>query len=241
MNRKLWLAIPAMFLCAAGFPQTNADTAFVALAKIHAANLHQEALGVQSRLYNGSRYVDPEFNSEQHPFFLSEDWIMGSVFYDGEYFENVPLMYDLLNDALVAEHGPSGHAIQLIRNKLRHFTVEDHYFERLVKDSSQSALPVTGFYDIIYDGPSRLVARRQKFSREEIRNSEVIISYDQKNRYFILMNGVYFPVKTKGSVLKLMGDRKQELKKYLRQQGIVFSDHREAALKSMAEHYDSLK
>lgn len=241
MNWKLWLAIPAMSTCVTGFSQADADTAFVNAAKMQAVALHQEALGTQSRLYNGSRYVDPEFSIEQHPFFLSEDWITGSVFYDGEYFGNVPLMYDLLNDALVAEHGPSGHAIQLIRNKLRHFTVREHYFERIEKDTLQNSLPATGFYEILYNGPSRLVARRQKFSREEIVDSDVATFYEEKNRYFILMNDVFFSVKNKSSVLKLMNDKKQELKKYLKQQGISFSENREAALKSLAEHYDSLK
>ena len=66
-------------------------------------------------------------------------------------------------------------------------------------------------------------------------------TYEEKNRYFVLRNGVFFPVRSKGSVLKLMDDRRQELRKHLKQQKIVFSDNRERALKSLAEHYDTLK
>src|SRR5687767_13199459 len=113
------------------FPQTGADTTYLRAAIQNTVELYHQAIRVQTRLYNGSKYLAPDHTLEEHPYFFSEDWIMGDVFYDGEYFENVPLMYDLASGQLLTEHVSSGHALQLVRDKLTHFSISGHYFEKI--------------------------------------------------------------------------------------------------------------
>jgi hypothetical protein len=221
--------------------QVPKDTTFIITAKRNTIDLYQKALRTQSRLYNGSKYAAPKQTFEQHPYFASEDWITGAVFYDGEYFPDIPLMYDLFLGALVTEHYPSGHFLELVPEKLQYFSMGDHYFEKIENESVSNSLPKTGFYEILYDGKTRLVSLRQKYLREKIEAPDIIITYEEKNRYFIFMDEVFFPVKSKASMLKLLDDRKRELKRFLKQQQIKFSSNRELALKSLAEHYDSLK
>lgn len=242
MIRILALSVLLLFCCAVGaFPQSQSDTTFVLTAKNNAVSLYKHALRAQSRLNNGSKYRAAEHSLEQHPYFLSEDWITGSVFYDGEYFSNVPLMYDLNQGVLVSEHYPSGNAIQLVDQKLRNFTLEGHYFEKIDIESVANSLPKTDFYDILYAGKTKVVAHRQKLLRKEIESSTIEISYDEKYRYFIFGEGVYFPVKSKASALKRMTDKKHELKRFLKQNRISFFKNRELMLKRLAEYYDSLK
>jgi hypothetical protein len=192
-------------------------------------------------LNNGSKYRASEHSLEQHPYFLSADWITGSVFYDGEGFKDVPLMYDLSIGRLIAEHYPSGNAILLVYEKLKSFSLAGHAFEKIENDSVGNSLPKTDFYDVLYAGESKVVAHRQKFLRKEIESNAINIEYDEKNRYFLFRNGVFFPVKSKKSALKLMGDKKTELRKFLKQNRIPFSTDRELLLKKLAEHYDSLR
>lgn len=228
-------------LCFQAFAQTKQDTAFASAARRNALNLHGKALGSQSPIYNGSRYATPKQTFEQHPYFSSEDWITGAVHYDGEYFTDVPLMYDLLSDALITEHLPSGHAIQLVPGKLESFSVAGHRFEKVVNDSVSNSLPRTGFYDVLYGGHTKVVASRQKFLREKIEVRVITVTYEERNRYFILRDGEFFPVRSKGSVLKILDNRRQELKRFLKREKIIFSDNRELALKRLAEHYDNVK
>ncbi len=239
MKFKLCLCLPALIVCFSALSQSRSDTSFVALAKQYARGLHEAALGTQARLYNGSRYVDPVFNDEEHPFFLSEDWLTGSVVYDGEEFIDVPLMFDMMNQALVAEHRPSGHAIRLIDEKLTQFSINGRKFERIEIASVQNSLPASGPYEVLYDGPSKLLARRVKFRRDNIEAHQVVVSYELRERYFILRNGVYFPVRKKSSLLRVLSDKKQQLKHFLKQQGLRFSSERERALIAAAEFYDS--
>ncbi len=241
MKWKSALFIVALLTSVTAFPQAQTDTAFIALAKANTIQLHQAALGAQARLYNGSRYRDPVMTIDYHPFYNSEDWITGSVFYDGEYFQGVSLLYDLLNGVLVTEHYPSGHAIRLVTEKIQHFSMAGHTFRLIENQSVQNSLPRTAFYDILYDGESRLVALRQKFRHDEVSSVAIVVTYEEKNRYFLQRNGVFFPVRSKGSLLKLMDDKKQQLRKLLKENHISFKDDRELALKSVAKFYDELK
>jgi len=238
--RRTIFGVLFSFSSACALSQTVQDTAFLSVAKQNTFEVYQQALRAQARLYNGSRYVAPQHTLEEHPFFMSEDWITGSVFYDGEYFQEVPLMYDLSSSVLITEHYPSGHPIQLVGAKLDHFSVAGHHFEKIENESVANSLPQTGFYDVLYAGETKLVARRLKFMREQIVSTTVERSFEEKNRYFIFKNGVFFPVKSRASVLKVMGDKKPEMKRFLNQNRLLLSQDRELLMKRMAEYYDTL-
>lgn len=238
MIRKILLAL---FLCGtafSAFPQSGEDSTFLAIAISKTVNRYKKAIGVQARLYNGSRYKPPPHTIEQHPYFYSEDWITGSVFYDGEYFRDVPLMLDLYSQQLVTEHLSSGHAIQLVMEKLQHFMIADHHFEKI--ESETLGLTEKGFYEILYPGETKVIARRKKFMREKIESDGIERTYEERNRLYMFKDGLFFQVKTKGSALKLLGDQKQNLKKFIRTLPRPFSAYRERNLKDLAAYYDTL-
>jgi hypothetical protein len=145
MGRKVLTCLLFLLPATPGFSQSGADTSFSNVARKNAVALYEHALRSQSRLYNGSKYVAPNHTLEEHPFFSSDDWLVGAAFYDGEYFENIALMYDLHNGALITEHLPSGQPIQLVSEKLKYFSIGRHYFERIENDSVSNPLPRSGF------------------------------------------------------------------------------------------------
>lgn len=241
MAKKISALLLLIVLASTAFSQTARDTLFIAVARQKTTALYLETMHTQSRLYNGSKYSPPDHTLEEHPFFLSADWITGTVYYDGEYFKNVPLMYDLASQTLVTEHAANGHAIRLVEEKLAHFTLDGHYFERIINDSVANSLPSTGFYEVLYHGPTKVVMRHHSVLREQIISGAVERSFDEKSKFFVMRNGVFFPVKSKASVFRLLSTWKNELKKFVRQRKLSFGDNREVALKSLAEHYDTLK
>lgn len=229
-----------LFLCGSAFSafaQSGEDSTFLANAIANTVTRYREAIGVQARLYNGSRYKAPPHTIDQHPYFNSEDWITGSVFYDGEYFRDIPLMLDLYSQQLITEHMSSGQAIQLVMEKLQHFEIADHHFEKI---ESGSGLPDQGLYEILYPGETKMIARRKKFLLEKVESGGIDRTYEQRNKLYILKGGLFFPVKTKGDVLKLLSDQKQNLKKFIRTLPQPFSAYREQNLKKLAEYYDNL-
>ncbi len=240
MIQTLLISLLLLISSTLGFTQSGADTTFLQAAIQNSIQVYQRTLAGQVKLYNGSRYQAPANTIDQHPYFSSDDWIMGDVFYDGQFFTNVPLMYDIYNSLLITEHYSNGQSVQLIIEKVNHFSIAGHTFEKIENKSVGKSLSQTDFYDILYPGKTTVIAKRQKVLHEKITSQKVERSYDEKNRYFILKNGFFFPVKSKASVLKILEDKKQDLKKFLTRTRTTFSGNREIALKSLAQYYDTL-
>lgn len=220
--------------------QARADTTFIVAARNHAFDVYEQALGTQRRLNNGSKYVAPTQTFEQHPYFHSADWIMGDVLYDGEHFANVPLMLDLSSNTLITEHRRSGHAIELVKEKLENFTIDGHYFEKIENSSVNNSLPRSGFYDVLHNGESKLIGFYQKFARDKVDFEGIERSFDERIRYYLFKNNTFFPVKSKSSALRIFSDKKQQLKRLLKEHKVDFVQDRASALKKVAAFYDSL-
>lgn len=241
MKRKLFISFLFLISFTWSFSQKGEDTTFLSAAIQNSIGLYQKAIGGQAKLYNGSKYQAPEHAVDEHPYFFSDDWIMGDVFYDDEWFGNVPLMFDLHSGQLIAEHLSSGHPIRLVNEKLSHFSLAGHTFEKIVNESVGGSLPLTTFYDILYPGETKVIAWYQKFVRDLIESHDIVRTFEARTRYFIFKNGVFFPVKSKASVLKILSDKKKDLKKFLKANRIQFSDNRESAMKKLAGFYDTLR
>lgn len=218
--------------------QRSADTLFQAAAIKNTVKLYTTLIQGQTSLYNGSQYKEPNrSNNDQHPFFDSDDWVFGSVSYDGEQYDNVPLLYDITSDKVVTENYYNADQIALVNEKLTAFTMGQHAFVKL----SHKTLPRSGFYQVLYNGTSMVVARKQKVIREKIVSQTIEIEFDPRYRYFLYKNGAYFQVRSKGSVLKVLEDEKPALRQFINKNKIRFKQTPETALRRVAAYYDTLK
>jgi hypothetical protein len=223
------------------FSQSVKDSIFLADAKKNTIKDYERAIQGQAKLYNGSEYVKPEQTGDSHPFYISDDWSFGFVNYDEERFENVPLLYDITSDKLVTENYYNASEMELVYDKLTGFSIANHIFEKIINQQVNNSLPQSGFYEVLYNGTTKTIARHQKKSQETIVSNEIEIDFEKKDHYFIYKSGSYYPVKSKGSVLKLLADEKSALKQFLNKNSINFKLDRENALARLAEYYDTLK
>jgi hypothetical protein len=241
MTIKNYLLLLLLIFSRLSFSQSSKDTLFLVDAKKNAINNYQRVIQGQAKLYNGSEYVKPEQTGDSHPFYVSDDWSFGFVNYDGERFENVPLLYDITSDKLVTENYYNASEMELVYDKLTGFSLVNHIFEKITNQAVNNSLPQSGFYEVLYNGTTKTIARHQKKPQETIVSNQIEIDFEEKDHYFILKNGSYYPVKSKGSVLKLLADEKTALKQFLNKNSINFKLDREKALVRLAEHYDTLK
>ncbi|MBC7923212.1 MAG: hypothetical protein H7Z75_19205, partial [Ferruginibacter sp.] len=143
----------------------ESDTAFLRKSLAYATDLYTQAIGVHSSLYNGSQHVGYDPHVRSHPYLESDDWQAGSVRYDGVWYRDVSALYDIVGDELIIQHYNRGFEIQLLREKISHFSLPNHTFVRLVPDSTNAALRA-GFYDQLYDGKVAVLAKRTKIVEE---------------------------------------------------------------------------
>jgi hypothetical protein len=193
----------------------------------------------RSRLYNGKEYIGyPQM--EGHPFFGDPDLHRGSVFYDGLLFDSVNMQYDLVKDELIIQHFDVFFKIVLISSKVKEFTLSNHHYRRMVKDSV-NRLPVsTGYYDFLYEGNITLIAKRTKHI-DELVTDKIVRKIVEKNFYYVIRDSVYYPIRSYKSLLSLFKDKSKEIRQDLRRNHLKFRKNREGAIVRAVKFYDSSK
>jgi len=213
------------------------DTSFLAQSKTKSIALYAATILDQSRLFNGSDYIVYIPHDDEHPYYGSDDWTTGSVVYWDELYENVSLLFDLSIDQVIVEHD-RGSPVRLIPEKVQRFAILGHTFVRLLRDDKNKLSD--GFYDQLYNGKSKVYAKYSKTYRETLQTPQVIPSFDENVRYYVVKDGNFHGVKTKSSILQVLKDRKSELKNFLRKNRIRYNDDREKAIVRLTEFYDTL-
>lgn len=225
---------PLLFLLVAttSWAQST-DTTFLADARKNAVRVYTTTVGVGSQLFNGSEYKEYRSQKDEFPY-LFDDLMFGDIKFGGELYEGVPLYYDLVSDQVITSY-PQGHKIQLTRNKVDYFDIGDHRVVRLNNNQLTE-----GFYDQLYDGKMKLYARRQKVLITKINGNVAENDFELRVKYYLLRNGSYRSIKSKGSILSILKDRKKELKRMLKEEKLRSKENREKAMARMLAVYEQL-
>src|SRR6185295_14963170 len=170
---------------------------------------------------------------DEHPY-LIDDWEDGSIFYDGELFSDVALMYDISDDKVIIEHYSSREKIQLIVSKVSWFTLKKRRFVRLEGPT------VKGFYEELYDGPTKVYAKWEKTLQKSISGNAIHMYFDEKLFTYIYKDHIFYPVKTKKSILTVLADHKSELNKFIGKNKIGFRTDRGKNIARVTEYYDNI-
>jgi len=225
-----------------GFSQADqTDTSVFQQSLKNAISAYYNAIGENAHLYNGSEYVSFNYQSDKNPFFESISLMNGSIMYDNVLYPNVPLAYDIQKDEVIINKYDENYRIKLINDKIEFFSLDGHTFVRIVEDSTTSALPETGYYDLLYNGKVSVFAKRKKKYEESITNTGAVTQFIEDDHYFIKKNNVYYAVGNKKSTLKVFKDKKKDIQKLLRKNKIKFSPNPEHGIVKAAQYYDQLK
>lgn len=234
-------------LCAA-IPFISSQEAFSQAAKppvevgSYAVSLYRQATNAEAHLYNGTEYVDyRKLHREGHQFFQVDQFNTGSVVYDGDLYEEVPMLYDVVRDEVVIEL--EGLLLQkLVTEKVTSFELLGHKFmHQLASDSAKAGSLRPGFYDVLNDGGIDFLVKRKKQMDNTISDKVVIEHYNIDDRFYLRNGETYQQVKSKRSVYKVLSDKHKELKKFARANRLNFRHQREASILALVKHYDSLR
>ncbi|WP_181308102.1 hypothetical protein [Rufibacter sp. XAAS-G3-1] len=209
---------------------------------MYPVRLYQQATQTESHLFNGPQYVDYRRQMrEGHQFFLQDAAATGNVHYDGASYDQVPMLYDLVKDEVIIMRN-NLLMQKLVSEKVASFELNGHRFVRHVAPQSadSSSLP-TGFYDVLHDGTSKMLVKRQKQMEEKVEDKFLIEIYSHRDKFFLGKEKTFYQVRSKKSVYQLLKDKKKELKKYARSNKLRFRKQREEGILALITYYDTLR
>jgi hypothetical protein len=218
--------------------QSSADDSMSLAKSVHnALTLYEQSAGDQSRLYNGTEYTGYPFSfTEGSPFFQRGQAQKSSIIYDQVEFRNIGLMYDDLSDRVIMQD--ENHRIQLSNDRISRFTIGNLEFIRFVRDSLNTTMPESGFYNILYEGKLVVWKKEIKTIRQIYSYSETTRSIDSKTNYYFKKNDRWFRITSQKELLKVFPDRKNDIHHYIKSNKLSYKKDADNLLIKVAVFYD---
>lgn len=166
-------------------------------------SLFDARIGIENTVLQlGLAYENYNWPRTVHPFYLSNNWMKGSVVYRGQLFKNVLLRYDIQSQILLLKNlvdvfDPK--PIALLDGQVASFSLGDRNFHFFQPHEVEA---LGGFYEILYDGSIyQLVAKREK--REQLSGG---ITFDEVDTYFLFTTNHYRRIRRKKDLSEILGD-----------------------------------
>jgi hypothetical protein len=217
--------------------QLLADSSILNKSETTAIEAYHSALGIQSSLYNGVEHVRYPSTIEGFAYFLTSDWQMASVNYDGIIYTDIPVQYDLVRDEVIIQH-PSRIPIIPSVAKIKGFSLPGHSFVRIEKQAIPSLK--TGFYEQFIRGPITVLIKREKTIDEKINGLQLERKFILRERYYIVKENEYHPVGNEKDLLKVLKERRNEIKQYLSDNSLRFGTDPDNTIIKAVEYYNQL-
>jgi len=219
------------------------DSSFLAQAMRYRRMIYQNTLADKVRLYNGTDYKEillRDYDRGQ-PYFISPEWRKGTIEYEGQRFENVDLLYDLVTDKVLTHQYYTLSKIDLIKEKIASFEIAGHMFIHVSAGDSLSGLLKAGIYDRLEHGDVTLFAQQRKELFEDLSSGRIVQEFRDKNSYFIIKGGQAFEIRRRKDLFTVLSDKKSLIKSELSENRIRFGKQKEKALIVAAKLYNSSK
>jgi hypothetical protein len=219
------------------------DTDFYRQSVGNLKDFYRSTVGEGLHLYNGTEYLQYSFLVKGYPFFYTDSFIRGNVYYDGRLYRDVPMRYDLVNDEVIVADFYGNFPIRLVSNKIDYFELAKHQFVRFsFDDTSTSVINNVGFFDEIYKSTfAGVYVKRQKELEMLLGTETDKRNYKQYNRCYILMKNQFYLIDDQRDLLSVLKDKKDAVKKFIRKENIHFKKEIDFAVKTIIEYYITLK
>jgi hypothetical protein len=218
----------------------NADSLQSAQTEAYMLRGFNNAIGKQSRLYNGPDFSPYPFISATNANYRDTlKFTAGTVNYEGIVYTNVPLIYNIHKDLVLTLLYNRLFTYSLLSERLFYFDIMGHHFINFQPDSLNKQM-APGFYDELYHGKHQVLARYIK-NLQTINSGQTIDKvFFESSTYYLKKGNRYYSVSSANDFYKLLGDKKKELKKYFNDSNVNFKHNREQAMVMLASYYDKI-
>ena len=225
----------SVLIHSASIAQSTGDSADYDLP--YPVALYYDSLGEQSPLFNGREYVDYAGTIHKgHPFFGTTEFVKGVIHYDGMVYRDAMILFDIIKEKVLIQHFNNIFRVDLPVEKVTEFILPGHHFVKLYPDSAGAL--TEGFYEILYQGKTKLYVRRKKEIRVDRTGTDIFNVVDETDVFYILKQGRYHAVRSQGNLLKVLSDKRDAIRQHLKRNGIKFRHNRELAVITAVQFYD---
>ena len=193
-----------------------------------------------SVIYTGKEEPKYANSYTNHPYLNTDAFRRGLVSFDGRTYPDVLLRLNQNKEELVTMSPDNRFAIIIPRDRVDYAVIDSQLILYHKPESADGSLLPQGFYVRTYDGDCQVWKRELYFQTSKVTDYQVEYFFKENARIYIYKNGIYHPVNSKKSVLKLFDSNKKELKSYIKMSQIKFRNNPESAIVAVTKYYDEL-
>ena len=200
----------------------------------------QDTLQQKQFLYNGRVWWNQHIKVRGHAYYLSADFIPGTVILNGKEYNDLQIKYDIFFDEIILFVNPKT-IIVLNKEMIDGFSFR---FENVGYDirnfGSDSTSLINGYANVLYEGPTSFYVKFLK-KIEPLAEEKKYDRFYQVHRMFLMHNGTLVSFSGKKGLLDILEDRKKELKVFIKENrtGIIRKDP--YSFVPVIKYYDSLR
>jgi len=197
-----------------------------------------DGIGDNAQIYHGIEYIRNGQKANGFPYYEKDSMGTGTISYRGTVYENQKFFYNLVSDDIIIYNYQRNALIGLLPENVDSFSIGSHVYLYILAVKSKG-LPRNGFYEKLFDGEPGLYARREKKLYNGTGSEEA--KYIQYNTYYIKLKDEYYIVDGKNSMIDILKDQRDALKKYIRINKLNFKKDPENSLLLSTTFYYRLK
>lgn len=219
--------------------QTVTDSLFVASTTEMAHKIFFHNQEATMPIFNGKIYNNhPKFKENKHAFFQSDHYAKGGIVYDGIFYPELSIKYDIIRDELLLLAPDHIEGIVLQQEHVNSFTLYEHQFINIKPETSLKGISA-GYYDLLYKGKICLLVKRQKEITEKIEERvENFIS--SKDSYYLLKDSSYQQISSKQDLLRLLKSTNDKNEAYIKANKLNFGKDFEQSVLSLVGFHNSI-
>lgn len=198
-----------------------------------------KATGIEnSDLHYGEIYQEKHrVKSKKTKFFPEPDFVLGSVVFNLLPYFDIPLKYNIYDDALLMQTDKQfgGSILQLYKKQVNSFKIGDHFFIKIY-----STEITNGFYEVALESPIfSLLKKHRKSLRQLLGEKLVFYEFeDEVKDYFLWYQKTYHSIKKISDLISIFSKYETELRSFDEKQDSSLA--LEDRLESLAEYLDTL-
>lgn len=206
------------------------------LAQTTSSIFNKDVVSSTGEIYNGREHVGYLPSITGTAYYPDNDWQPGTLVYSGVLYSSVFLKYDLLQNEVIIRHFNNITPVTLFTPRVQSFSLGDRKFIQLTENSK--SLPPPGIYHEVQKGKMSLYIRRSKFIHETTSLSGIERRFLSRDSYYIVKDGICYPVKKRKDVWSLVKNKKGEIRSMLKKKGISYRGNTETALVEIVTYYN---
>ena len=189
-------------------------------------------------LYNGTEFTDLFVNTNGTYRYLDGfDYTKGFVLYNGEYYVDVLLKYDVFKDNLLTRSDDKLGAfnVKLIPEFVSKFSIHNLHFVRLTHNDAN------GFFELAFQGNHLdLYIKHKKKKHDKPLKTGVQYSFKPINFYLFKYQENYAKIESIGDLRRAFPTFKTQINDFHRIYKSLYDKERDGFMTKLAEYLDSL-